>query len=129
MARSTLVQQEVRANPASMSKELRQSDPLSSPDFRSRQFDAIRDTYRHWHPASEAYAGVDCLLSALDEGWIIDGIVFGEIHRFGGGRQTTVYHFALTRNGATMVMPIIENPCVARLTAALTIQVLLVSDR
>ena len=129
MSRSISVQQEVRENLARTSWECHRSDTPSVPDWRSWQPDAISYTHRHWHPRSEAYAGVDCLLSALDEGWNIDGIVFGEVHRFGDGRQTTVYHFAVTRNDATMVMPIIEYPCVARLIAALTIQVILVSDR
>ena len=121
MTLSTLVQQKYRENRTSISGDFHRSDTLNFPDRRSWQLNAVRHTNRHWHPESEKYAGVDCLLSALDEGWIIDGLVFGEVHRFGGGRQTTVYQFTLTRNGATMVMPVIENPHVAHLTTTLTI--------
>jgi hypothetical protein len=81
------------------------------------QYDAIAiediNIYRHWHPASEAYAGGDSLATALYLGWTMVEIVYREEH-WRAGRCSMVFHVTLERDGETMVMPVISNPYVRR---------------
>ena len=74
------------------------------------------DTPRHWHPQSQAYAGGDCLLSALDCGWTVTQMVHcSQSNR--GNRRVLVYFFELQRDSENLVMPVISNPYVERLLA------------
>ncbi len=68
----------------------------------------------HWHPGSEKYAGGDCLLTALYEGYEPEAWVYREEHWRGASRCVVVYYFELTRADETMVMPVICNPYVER---------------
>jgi hypothetical protein len=86
---------------------------------------AYRRVVRHWHTASEAYAGGDCLLTALNNGWDISERVVAHEHWRAGTRCVMVYHFELTLNGETMIMPVITNPFVERLIAENALRVLL----
>lgn len=71
-------------------------------------------TSQHWHPESERFAGMDHLLTALDNGWEIDNRV--EMHRswYTGLRYGKLYHFTLTRGDEKMVMPVLFNPYLNR---------------
>ena len=62
------------------------------------------DTPRHWHPQSQAYAGGDCLLSALDCGWTVTQMVHCTQSN-GGNRRVLVYFFELQRGDENLVMP------------------------
>lgn len=73
------------------------------------------DTYQHWSPQSENFAGGDQLISALREGWTLDEqIVFAEQDWKSNNRYVTIYHFSLTRQGELMIMPVLGNPFVER---------------
>ena len=86
---------------------------------------AYRRIVRHWHAQSEHYAGGDCLLSALNDGWQMDVRVIAEAHWRAGTRCVMVYHFELMRGDETMTMPVITNPFVERLIAENAVQVAL----
>lgn len=73
------------------------------------------DFVRHWHAASERYAGGDALFTALDTGWEAQTVVAVEECQHTGGRSTCIFHFTLTREENTMVMPVTCNPYVERL--------------
>ena len=75
------------------------------------------DVPRHWHPQSQAYAGGDCLLHALDRGWRVGEIVHSSQCSF-GNRRTLIHYFELQCGDETMVMPVISNPYLERLLAA-----------
>jgi hypothetical protein len=79
---------------------------------------------RHWHPASERYAGGDCLLTALNNGWMVSDQVIADEHWYAGTRCVMVYHFELTRGDASMTMPVITNPYVERLMAENALRVI-----
>jgi hypothetical protein len=87
------------------------------------------DLKRHWCAPSEKYAGGDCLLSALDDGWEIDPLVRCEDHWHAGVRRVPVYHFTLTRNGEEMKMPVISNPFVERFVRHSDIQLVRMNER
>ena len=70
---------------------------------------------RHWHAASEAYAGGDCLVTALQRGWEMDDVVHQEEFWHAGSRLVMIYHFTLMREGETVNMPVISNPYIHRL--------------
>jgi len=72
---------------------------------------------RHWHAGSEPYAGGDCLLTALNEGWDVSARLIADEHWYAGTRCVMVYHFELTRGDETMTMPVLTNPFVERLIA------------
>jgi hypothetical protein len=78
---------------------------------------AYRRIVRHWHAASEPFAGGDCLLTALNNGWDIVLPVMAEPFWRAGSRCVMVYHFNLERRGETMAMPVVTNPFVERLIA------------
>ncbi|MBI5667563.1 MAG: hypothetical protein HZC41_06105 [Chloroflexi bacterium] len=76
---------------------------------------AYMDMIRHWHPESEKYTGGDALFTALENGWQLHQEVEFEEYWLAGVRSVLVYRFKLTRNGETMVMPVIRNPYVNRI--------------
>jgi hypothetical protein len=80
--------------------------------------------YRHWHAQSQTYAGGDSLVTALHLGWIIGSIVLLEDHMHGGKRCAPIYYFELTREEASLVMPVIANPFVERLIVASALRVI-----
>jgi hypothetical protein len=73
------------------------------------------DVTRHWHSQSEKYAGADCLLTALSDGWEADETVYVENIGYLGQRTVPVYHFELTKEGDTCDMAVIDNPYIWRL--------------
>mgnify|MGYP005838803485 CR=1 FL=1 len=73
------------------------------------------DVYRHWSANCEEYAGGDCLLTALREGWQIPETIYSENFWHSGARLVIVFHFDLTRGDETMAMPVLSNPFVRRL--------------
>lgn len=73
------------------------------------------DFVRHWHAASERYAGGDALFTALDNGWEAQMIVGVEERLHMGGRTTCIFHFMLKLGDEEMVMPVTCNPYVERL--------------
>ncbi len=75
---------------------------------------ALSDRGRHYCPKSEAYTGVDSLLSAFYRGWLPSQIVYRhQVWR--GSRPVNIYYFELRHNDELMTMPIIENPHVVTL--------------
>lgn len=76
---------------------------------------AYMDMIRHWHPGSEKYTGGDALFTALENGWQLNREVKFEEYWHAGVRSVLVYHFELSRDGETMVMPVIRNPYVNRI--------------
>ncbi|RMF79092.1 MAG: hypothetical protein D6737_12720 [Chloroflexi bacterium] len=83
---------------------------------------------RHWHENSESYAGGDCLLTALRDGWVISDTVFREEHWHAGVRLVTVYHFTLKRGDETCVMPVVTNPYIHRLVRSSSLEVVPMND-
>lgn len=73
------------------------------------------DIVRHWSPLSEKYAGADCLVTALRNGWRIVGDVYVENYWHAGTRLTSILHIKLGRDNETMLMPVISNPYARRL--------------
>lgn len=69
---------------------------------------------RHWHSASERYAGGDALATAINRGWRVGTTVYHEQHFHAGARAVSVYHFALELDGVEMTMPVLSNPYVRR---------------
>jgi hypothetical protein len=70
---------------------------------------------RHWCPLSQPYAGVDALLSYLDEGWQIRGEIGCDEHWFGESRRILVYRFILNRQDSCVTMHVLWNPVLERL--------------
>lgn len=70
---------------------------------------------RYWSPVSEKYAGADCLVTALQNGWRVIGDIYREDFWHAGTRLTSVFHVMLRRDNDSMVMPIISNPYIRRL--------------
>lgn len=81
------------------------------------------DVIQHWHCDSQPHAGGDALLTALYSGWQVGETVLQEDHWFAGMRYVAVYHFALTRGGETMIMPVINNPYVTRFVGQSSLRV------
>ncbi len=79
---------------------------------------------RHWHADSERYAGGDCLLTALHNGWVVSERVIADEHWHAGTRCVMVYYFELTRGDEIMTMPVITNPFVERLMAENALRVI-----
>jgi hypothetical protein len=70
---------------------------------------------RHWSPVSEKYAGADCLVTAVQNGWRVMGDIYREDFWHAGTRLTTVLHITLRRGNESMIMPVISNPYARRL--------------
>jgi hypothetical protein len=83
---------------------------------------------RHWSPQSQAFTGGDALCTALADGWTPHWIIFQQGFEFAGGRQVSVYHVLLHRDGVSVHMRIVENPTVARLIQSLGVQVATLQD-
>lgn len=75
------------------------------------------DTRRHWSPSSQMYAPADVLIQYVADGWIISPIVGLEEHWHAGARRVDVYHFELTNEDESIVLPVQSNPVVRRLIA------------
>lgn len=73
------------------------------------------DIVHHWSPVSEKYAGADCLVTAVRNGWRVIGEVYVENFWHAGTRLTSVFHVKMVRGDTTMVMPVISNPYAHRL--------------
>jgi hypothetical protein len=84
---------------------------------------------RHWCPLSQEYAGGDALLTALDRGWQIVGVVFCQEVWHGGSRRIRVYHIDLTRDLTTVRMRVLSNPFVERLLSEESVRVVLMNQR
>lgn len=70
---------------------------------------------KHWCHRSEKFAGVDALLTAIDQKWSVGEVVYLEEHWHAGSRRVAIYHFSLKRGSETMTMPVIDNPMLGRL--------------
>ncbi|MEP7287937.1 MAG: hypothetical protein ABI947_19470 [Chloroflexota bacterium] len=76
---------------------------------------AGEDRFRHWSPASQAYAPADVLLNYIRQGWQLDNRAAVETFFYAGYRRVDVFYFTL-RDGDVMVeMPVLANPAVSRL--------------
>jgi hypothetical protein len=73
--------------------------------------------YRHWHAASEKYAGGDSLATYIYLGWELGKVVQLEERWYAGTRRVAVYHFELTLKDETINMPVIANPYVDQIIA------------
>lgn len=87
------------------------------------------DDQRHWCPVSEKFASGDALLSALDQGWTVEGVVFREDHWAAGVRRVPIYHIKLVRGDDCVTMIIVQNPFVQRLVNGLGVQLVLMNQR
>lgn len=90
---------------------MREHSPTNVTNYHVQYLDVET---QHWHPTSESYAGGDHLITALEKGWDIGQCVRVK-HWYATLRYVTLYEFHLSRNGAEMVMPVVENPYVVRL--------------
>jgi hypothetical protein len=87
--------------------------------MKPRAFRAWPDFRHHDHALSEVYAGVDSLLRALDEGWIIYGWTRKEEFCRNTARRVVVYRFILKRDEAEMSMAVVVKPYINPLLIAL----------
>jgi hypothetical protein len=85
--------------------------------------------YRYWDAQSEKYSGCDALVTALDVGWVIDGVVFRQEFWLSGVRPVCVFHFDLLRDGVRARMRVVHNPYVVRLLQTLGVQVVAINQR
>src|SRR5215213_10965032 len=85
--------------------------------------------YRHWSPVSEKYTGGDALLTAIDEGWKVDGVIFRQEFWLAGVRRVCVFHVDLRRGDETAKMLVMQNPYVTRMVHDLGAQVVLINQR
>ncbi|NWF69592.1 MAG: hypothetical protein HXY40_10950 [Chloroflexi bacterium] len=85
--------------------------------------------HRHWSPNSEKYCGGDSLLTALDDGWEINDVIYVEDHQHTGMRYVPLYHFELSRGSETRRMCVIDNPYVWRLSRKPGFRVLPLAER
>ena len=70
----------------------------------------------HWHPKSQPYASGHQLNSKLNNGWIIDNIVFRTEHHVQVTHRTiTFYVIVLIKDGEKLNMPVLANPFVDRI--------------
>ncbi len=75
------------------------------------------DTRRHWSPSSQMFAPADVLMQYVADGWTISPVVGLEEHWHAGVRRVDVYHFELTHEEESLVLPVQSNPVVRRLIA------------
>lgn len=85
-------------------------DDIQSSDFHVD----YSDVHRHWHPASEKFAGADAFLTAIQDGWRLVGSVYSEEIWHGGSRLVVLFHATLERGDETMDMPVFSNPWIRR---------------
>lgn len=91
--------------------------------------DNVGRIYRHWSPVSEKYTGGDALLTALEEGWVVDGVIFRQEFWLAGVRRVCIFHVDLRRDDETAKMLVIQNPYVTRMVHELGSQVVLINQR
>jgi hypothetical protein len=84
------------------------------------------DTRRHWSPSSQAYAPADVLMRYLAEGWQLSPIVGLEEHWHAGVRRVDVYHFEVSQEEETMVLPVQSNPVVRRLLRDYSLRIVVI---
>lgn len=75
------------------------------------------DVTQHWCADSAKYAGGDCLVTALFNGWEMNPVIQKETKWYAGNRFVYIYHFSLSRAGEQMVMPVVTNPYIEKLIA------------
>jgi len=85
--------------------------------------------YRHWHAQSEKYTGCDSLMTALEEGWKIDGVVFRQEFWLSGVRPVCVFHVDLKCGGEHVKMRVTHNPAIVKLLCDLNVQVVAINQR
>jgi hypothetical protein len=85
--------------------------------------------HRHWNDVSERFTGGDALVTALDDGWTIRGVVFRQEFWLAGVRRITVYHIELERSGSQRKMLVLQNPFVTKMLYGLDAQVVLINQR
>lgn len=93
------------------------------PDSKFGQF------YRHWHAESEKFTGCDALMTALETGWAIDGVVFRQEMWLSGVRPINVFHIDLVRGDVRAKMRVTHNPRVVCLLRDLDVQVVAINQR
>ena len=81
---------------------------------------------RHWHPHSETFSGGDSLLTALHNGWQLQGI-FHQHYNL-SGRLQSIYHMMLQQGSETAIMHVISNPFVERFIATVDCPTYLIRD-
>ncbi|MBN2306081.1 MAG: hypothetical protein JXQ72_16480 [Anaerolineae bacterium] len=86
----------------------------AAPSFIEQELRST-DTRRHWSPTSQTYAPADVLIRYLAEGWTVSPVVGLEEHWHAGVRRVDVYHFELSSENKTVVLPVQSNPVVRRL--------------
>ncbi len=91
--------------------------------------ESVGRIYRHWHPQSEKYTGGDAFLTALDAGWVVDGVIFRQEFWLAGVRRVCVFHVDLRRGDESAKMLVMQNPYVTRLMHELGTQVVLINQR
>jgi hypothetical protein len=84
---------------------------------------------RHWSAASESFTGGDSLLTALERGWQMSGMVFCQEYWLSGARRVCVYHVQLHRGEETVRMGIVANPYVIRLIHQYHLRVIQINER
>lgn len=72
------------------------------------------EEYRHWSPRSQSYTSADVLRQYLRAGWQLAETVTVESFTLGAGRQVSVYHFVLSKDGRELHLPIVSSPLVLR---------------
>lgn len=92
------------------------------------------DMHRHWDSQSERFGGGDSLLTAIQNGWQVEEVIWSEEYWHAGTRPVVLFHFELTRLGGgrrdgktagqeRVVMPVVSNPFVQRLLSTLKLEV------
>ena len=97
--------------------------------FNVEPDESVGRIYRHWHQGSEKYTGGDALLTAIDNGWVVDGVIFRQEFWLAGVRRVCVFHVDLRRDGESAKMLVMQNPYVTRLMHELGSQVVLINQR
>ena len=68
-------------------------------------------------------------MTALDEGWIVDGVIFRQEFWLAGVRRVCIFHIDLRRDDEVAKMLVMQNPYVTRLVHELGRQVVLINQR
>ncbi|MDZ4768994.1 MAG: hypothetical protein SGJ24_07695 [Chloroflexota bacterium] len=90
---------------------------------------ALSAYYRHWNADSEKFTGCDALVTALESGWTIEGVVFRQEIWLSGVRPVSVFHFDLSRDDVRAKMRVCHNPFIVRLLNDLPVQVVAINQR
>jgi hypothetical protein len=96
--------------------------------YNNRLIEMDDDDRRHWSE-SEKFSPADALMSALEQGWQIYGVVFRQEFWHNAGRRVPVYHFKLERADTIMPMAVIENPFINRLLQDRRVRVVRINER